>query len=264
MSHSLTEAEFDRLTARSPAVLTAEERAALEPYRVRRAVFLAAGFGSRLRPITGHTPKPLVRVRGRRIIDTLLDACLGAGIGEIYIVRGHLAGQFDALLEAYPMVRFLDNPFYPEANNISSALCARHLLSNAYVLEADLLLAQPALIQPYQYRSNFLAFPTAAADDWCFTVRDGIITEEKLGGRDCWQMVGISYWGEADGQRLAADLAAVWEEPEGRTRYWEQVPLDFRREHYRVAVRACKPSDVTEIDTLEELQALDSRYKEEV
>lgn len=36
--------------------------AALEPYRVKRAIFIAAGFGSRLVPITLNTPKPLVRV----------------------------------------------------------------------------------------------------------------------------------------------------------------------------------------------------------
>ncbi|OLA58655.1 MAG: hypothetical protein BHW37_02545 [Firmicutes bacterium CAG:272_52_7] len=41
---------------------------ALEPYRVRRAIFIAAGFGSRLVPITLNTPKPLVRVKGKRII----------------------------------------------------------------------------------------------------------------------------------------------------------------------------------------------------
>ena len=51
---------------------------AMEPYRVKRAVFLAAGFGSRLVPITFNTPKPLVRVHGKRIIDSLLDACLAA------------------------------------------------------------------------------------------------------------------------------------------------------------------------------------------
>ena len=47
---------------------------ALEPYRVKRAVFIAAGFGSRLVPITLNTPKPLVRVKGKRIIESLLDA----------------------------------------------------------------------------------------------------------------------------------------------------------------------------------------------
>ena len=158
---------------------------AMEPYRVRRAVFLAAGFGSRLAPITFNTPKPLVRVHGKRIIDSLLDACLAAGIEEIYLVRGYLAEQFDQLLYQYPMIRFLENSVYNETNNISSALCARRLLSSAYVLEADLILHMPELIRPYQYRSNFLAIPKERTDDWCFEVEDGIITEEKIGGEHC-------------------------------------------------------------------------------
>ena len=87
---------------------------ALEPYRAKRAIFIAAGFGSRMVPITFNTPKPLVRVHGQRIIDGLIDACLEAGINEIYIVRGYLAEQFDQLLYKYPMIRFLENPVYNE------------------------------------------------------------------------------------------------------------------------------------------------------
>ena len=132
---------------------------ALEPYRVKRAVFIAAGFGSRLVPITLNTPKPLVRVKGVRMIDTLLDAVIAAGIEDIYIVRGYLGEQFDQLLYKYPMIRFLENPAYNEANNISSAMCARHLMQNAYVFEADLLLYNPALVQKYQYTSNYLGVP---------------------------------------------------------------------------------------------------------
>lgn len=233
---------------------------AMEPYRVKRAVFLAAGFGSRLAPITLNTPKPLVRVHGRRIIDSLLDACLAAGIKEIYLVRGYLAEQFDQLLYQYPMIRFLENPGYNEANNISSALCARRLLSNAYVLEADLVLSNPQLIRPYQYASNFLAVPKERTDDWCFEVEDGIITEEKIGGEHCWQMVGISYWDGPDGRKLERDLAEVYQQPGGRERYWEQVPLVFRRENYRVSVRPCRDGDVTEIDTFRELKAFDKSY----
>ena len=78
--------------------ITDDGLAALEPYRVRRAIFLAAGFGSRLVPVTLNTPKPLVRVNGTRIIDTLIDACLSIGIDEIYVVRGYLGEQFDQLL----------------------------------------------------------------------------------------------------------------------------------------------------------------------
>ena len=119
---------------------------ALEPYRAKRAVFIAAGFGSRMVPITLNTPKPLVRVHGKRIIDTLLDAVIAAGIEEIYIARGYLAEQFDQLLYKYPNIKFLENPMYNEANNISSALLASHMLSNAYVFEADLLLSNPNII----------------------------------------------------------------------------------------------------------------------
>ena len=121
----------------SNGIITDEGMNALEPYKVKRAVFIAAGFGSRLAPITLNTPKPLVRVKGVRIIDHLIDACLEAGIEEIYIVRGYLAEQFDQLLYKYPMIKFLENPVYNEANNISSGMIARELLSNSYVFEAD-------------------------------------------------------------------------------------------------------------------------------
>ena len=234
--------------------------AALEPYRVKRAIFIAAGFGSRLVPITFNTPKPLVRVHGQRIIDSLLDACLGAGINEIYIVRGYLSEQFDQLLYKYPMIKFLENPVYNEANNISSALVARYLLSNAYVFEADLLISNPKIIKKYHYTSDFLAIKKDRTDDWCFEVKNGIITEQKVGGLDCWQMVGISYWNEEDGHKLSQDIADVYGTPGGKERYWEQVPLNYRKQNYAVEVQECFDEDIVEIDTFRELKAIDKTY----
>ena len=49
---------------------------ALKPYKVQRAIFIAAGFGSRMLPITLNTPKPLIKVKGKRIIDTILAAVI--------------------------------------------------------------------------------------------------------------------------------------------------------------------------------------------
>ncbi len=201
-------------------------------------------------------------MHGVRIIDRLIDACLEAGINEIYIVRGYLKELFDQLIYNYPMIRFIDNEMYNEANNISSALVARHLLSNAYVFEADLLLSNPTIIQKYHYSSNFLAIRKNRSDDWCFRVSDGVITEEMVGGEgeDIWQMVGISYWNESDGNRLCRDIAEVFASPGGRERYWEQVPLVYRKEHYAVGVRPCLQEDVVEIDTFSELKAIDKTY----
>ncbi len=235
---------------------------ALEPYRAKRAIFIAAGFGSRLAPITFNTPKPLVRVHGVRIIDRLIDACLETGINEIYIVRGYLAEQFDQLLYKYPMIKFLENPAYNEANNISSSLVARYMLSNAYVFEADLLLSNPKIIKKYHYTSDFLAIKKDRSDDWCFTVKDGVITEERVGGEgdNIWQMVGISYWNEADGHRLSYDIADVYASPGGKERYWEQVPLVYAKDRYRVEVCECRDDDIVEIDTFRELKAIDKTY----
>lgn len=235
---------------------------ALEPYRAKRAIFIAAGFGTRLVPITFNTPKPLVRVHGVRIIDRLIDACLQAGINEIYIVRGYLGELFDQLLYKYPMIKFLENPVYNEANNISSSLVARYMLSNSYVFEADLLISNPAIIKKYHYTSDFLAIKKERSDDWCFKVKDGIIVEEKVGGEgdDIWQMVGISYWNEVDGHKLSQDIQDVYQSPGGKERYWEQVPLVYRKEHYAVEVRECHDEDIVEIDTFKELKAIDKTY----
>ena len=60
---------------------------------------MAAGFGSRMVPVTLYTPKPLVRVNGRRIIDTVIDAALAASIDDIVIVRGYKGDAFDELLD---------------------------------------------------------------------------------------------------------------------------------------------------------------------
>ena len=253
-------AELTALGYVKGGAVTDEGFAALEPYRVRRAVFLAAGFGSRLVPITFNTPKPLVRVHGVRMIDTLLDAVLAAGIEEIYIVRGYLAEQFDQLLYKYPMLKFLENPLYNEANNISSAMAAKDLLSNAYVFEADLVVSNPNIIKRYHYASDFLAISKERTDDWCFDVKDGVIVDEKVGGENCWQMVGISYWTEEDGRRLAEDIPAVYASPGGRERYWEQVPLVYRKKRYQVGILSCKEEDIVEIDTFRELKAIDKTY----
>jgi CTP:phosphocholine cytidylyltransferase-like protein len=240
--------------------ITAKGLDALEPYRVKRAVFIAAGFGSRLVPITLNTPKPLVRVKGVRIIDTLLDAVKAVGIQEIIIVRGYLGEQFDQLLYKYPGIQFFENPGYNESNNISSAMCVRYQLRNAYVLESDLLLRNPRLIAKYQYSSNYLGVPVEETDDWCFETRNRIITRLKLGGRNCHHMFGISYWNEQDGAKLADHIKQVYEMPGGKERYWDQAALEYFVKEYQIEVRECSFEDIVEIDTFSELKELDKTY----
>lgn len=251
-------------------LITSKGLDALEPYRVKRAVIIAAGFGSRMVPITLNTPKPLVRVHGKRIIDGLLDAIVEAGIEEVVLVRGYLSEQFDQLLYKYPMIKFVENPSYNEANNISSAMCVRYMLRNAYVFEADLLLTNHKLVKKYQYASNFLGVPVERSDDWCFTVKNGIIQTQQVGGeikdekknsnQSLYQEIGISYWSEKDGGKLAEHIKQVYDMPGGKERYWDQVPFVYFNDEYQVEIRECSFDDIIEIDTFRELKQIDKIY----
>ena len=252
--------ELGELGLVDSGIITAKGLEALEPYRVKRAVFIAAGFGSRLVPITLNTPKPLIRVNGTRMIDSLLDAVLNVGIKEIYIVRGYLSEQFDQLLYKYPMIKFIENPAYNESNNISSALCASYLLKNAYVLEADLILYNSKLISKYQYESNYLGVYTERTDDWCLQVENGIIKSVSVGGYNSYHLFGISYWTEEDGGKLVEHIKEVYQAPGGKERFWDQVALEYHIDDYRINVRECSFDDIVEVDTFAELKELDKTY----
>lgn len=240
--------------------LTVKGYAALEPYRAKRVIFLAAGLGSRLLPLTLNTPKPLIRVKGKRIIDTAIDAALAAGIEEIYIVRGHLSEQFDQLLNKYPQIRFLENPAYNETNNISSAMCARFLMKNAYVMEADLVINNPAVIRKYNYTSNCLGVPVEKTDDWCVMSSNGVAKQLIQGGLNCHHLFSIYYWNGEDGAKLSRHLEEVYQSPGGKERFWDLTPMLYFNKEYHVEIVECSMEDIYEIDTMRELQDVDKAY----
>ena len=253
--------ELDALNYIQDSRITENGVKIMERYRVKRAVIIAAGFGSRLVPITLNTPKPLVRVKGKRIIDSCLDALKQAEIDEVFVIRGYLAEQFDQLLYKYPNIKFIENTMYNEANNLSSIVCAGDLLQNTYIIEADLLLYNKALIKKYQYSSNYLGIPVKTTDDWCFYLKDGVVNKMSIGGKNCYQMVGISYWTTEDGKKLIKDAKEVFNSPGGKERYWDQVPLEYCIKDFKVEVRQCSREDIIEIDTFNELKQIDESYR---
>jgi N-acetyl-alpha-D-muramate 1-phosphate uridylyltransferase len=66
----------------------------------RAAMVFAAGLGSRMRPLTATTPKPLVRVGGKALIDHVLDDLDAAGVAQAIVNVHHLAGEIEAHLAA--------------------------------------------------------------------------------------------------------------------------------------------------------------------
>lgn len=87
-------------------------------FRMERAVLLAAGRGTRLRPWTDETPKPLLVVKGKPLLERLVERLLRMSIKEIYVVTGYRAERFAYLSDKFSEVQLVINPLYNRANNI--------------------------------------------------------------------------------------------------------------------------------------------------
>ncbi len=103
-----------------------------------KAVILAAGIASRLRPLTDTTPKCLLKVGERCLLQRAFDALLQNGFREFVIVTGYRQQQIVDFLEAhYPALKvtFIYNEKYAFTNNIYSLW-----LTRPYVDKEDILL----------------------------------------------------------------------------------------------------------------------------
>lgn len=231
-------------------------------YHVERAIILAAGIGERLRPVTYDTPKPLIRVHGRRMIDTLIQSLNRNGIHEIYIVAGYLKERLSALPSEYPGVTLIDNPWYDRCNNIASLYCARAHLENAMILDGDQIVYDDSALSPDFERSGYNAVWTdEPTDEWLLTVENGVITGcSPTGGVGGWQLYSVSRWSAEDGAKLRSHLEIEFAEKQHTQLYWDELALLRYPEEYRLGIRRMCPDDMIEIDALEELAALDPGY----
>lgn len=231
-------------------------------HHVERAVILAAGCGERLRPVTLMTPKPLIRVHGRRMIDSLIRNLHQNDIREIYVVVGFMKEKFERLKTEYPGVVLIENPYYDRCNNIASLYCAREHLENSIILDGDQIIYDASVLATEFDRSGYNAVWTEEpTDEWLLSVKDGIVTGcSRTGGERGWQLYSISRWTAEDGRKLRHHLEIEFGEKRNDQIYWDDLALFCYPEDYELGVRGMCPDDVVEIDTLEELAAIDGGY----
>ena len=112
-----------------------------------KAVILAAGTASRLRPLTSTTPKCLLKVNGKTLLERTLDNFISNGITEFLIVTGYLQEMIiDFVKTNYPElnVKFLYNKDYATTNNIYSLFLAEEFAcGNDFILsDSDILFSK--------------------------------------------------------------------------------------------------------------------------
>ena len=232
-------------------------------HKVERAIIMAAGLGNRMHPITLTTPKPLVKVNGVRMIDTVIQGLHQNGIHEIYVVVGYLKEQFSELEKVHPGLTLIENPYFDTCNNISSLYVARDHIENAIILDGDQIIYNPAILSPEFERSGYNSVWTdEETDEWLQTVENGVVTScSRTGGKGGWQLYSISRWTADDGKKLKHHLEEEFEQKKNRQIYWDDVAMFCHSEDYQLGIWPMSAGDVIEVDNLFELAALDKRYQ---
>ncbi|MBZ7955598.1 phosphocholine cytidylyltransferase family protein [Campylobacter molothri] len=112
-----------------------------------RAIILAAGFGSRLMPLTQNNPKCMVKYKNQELISYEIQALKGAGIDEIAIVGGYL---FDILKnfiqERFGLNHFYINENYSSTNMLYTLFCAREFLQTCIKDKQDLIVSYADIV----------------------------------------------------------------------------------------------------------------------
>lgn len=118
-------------------------------------ICLAAGRGTRLRPITDDRPKAMVSVANRPIIDWLTDTARSVGVDDIAVVTGY---QGDVIAEHIGSdISTYENPKYASTDMVRSLWCGKNALEGTVVLSYSDILYTPSVLKTVVENSHDVA-----------------------------------------------------------------------------------------------------------
>ena len=229
------------------------------------AILMASGLGSRMRPLTNTTPKPLIKVNNTPMIETVINALDMAGVEHIFIVVGYLGEQFNYLTDKYSNVSIINNTDYETVNNISSIYYAREEMkkSDVYICEADLYISDADILQCIdKSKSGYCGIMVEGhSDDWVFEQdSDGIITRVGKVGDNCFNMCGLSYFNKEQALLIANEIERIYgNKGQYEDLFWDDVVNSIINK-LDLTVFPVNANQIVEIDTVEELEAINKRF----
>ena len=226
-----------------------------------RAIILAAGLGTRLRPMTNNTPKALIKVKDKPLVEYQIEYLKEKGIDEIIVVVGYLHEQFDYLKEKYG-VKLVFNDKYAEYNNFYSLYLVKDYLADSYVIDADNYLFKNMFRSDINRSTYFSVYREDCENEWFliygddYKVKD-IIVDSKAGRI----LSGVSFWDKETAEKINKFIDFAYDSNEFMDLYWDNMVKDNISE-LDVYVEELEANSIYEIDSVKDYNKLEKILRE--